>query len=76
QQQVASLQYAGVDQFTGMAIWRIVLTSSGATVNARYTESHLGKRLAVRCGSVPVGQFAIQSPSFDSFIISSNELGP
>ena len=75
-QQVASLAYRGVDQFTGMGIWRIVLTPKGATVNARYTKSHLGGKLAVLCGNVSVGEFAIQAPSAGSFIISSNELGP
>ena len=75
-QQVASLAYRGVDQFTGMGVWRIVLTPKGAKVNALYTKSHVGGKLAVLCGGVSVGEFAIQAPSVGSFIISSNELGP
>ena len=69
-EQVSSVTSDGIDSRTGLKLRRVVLTAEGAMVNAAYTKSHLGEKVAIFCGAHEIVRPTIAGESSNQFVVS------
>jgi preprotein translocase subunit SecD len=55
----------------GNQSWRFVLTAKGKAINAGYSKSHLGEKVAIYCGAREILRPTIAGPSSGEFVIES-----
>lgn len=68
--QVSSV-IASTDPVTGMKLWDVKLTPEGAASNLAYTQSHVGGKIAIFCGTRRVQEATIQGASSNEFEVSA-----
>ena len=67
---VSSVANDGTDSRTGMNLRRVVLTPEGAAINAAYTKTHLGEKIAIFCGTQEIVRATIAGESSNEFVVS------
>jgi preprotein translocase subunit SecD len=74
--QVSTLDFHAADAFPGSKRWRITLTAEGASANETYSKAHIGKKVAIFCGTNEVSRPTIQGQSTRTFVIDWPDKSP
>jgi preprotein translocase subunit SecD len=66
---ISSIDFQGIDPYSGFRQWRITLNAEGTSVNAEYTKTHIGKKIALFCDSQEIARPTIVAQSSSVFVV-------